>query len=510
MSEEIPSTFSRLEDVYASDALDVARARYSGLQKKFAEKFGQQPLFFARSPGRVNIIGEHIDYCGYSVLPMAIARDVIIAVAESKDQSEPPRITVSNVNGAKYPDNVFSHDSKTFVEIDATLHEWSNYFKCGYKGAFEVSLASGKSLDIMIDGNVPAGAGVSSSSAFVCASALATLTSSGKIINKGELAQTAIRSERYCGVQSGGMDQSISIMGNTGSALLIHFVPKLAVEPIRFPATNPNMVFVIANTLVTADKHTTAPTNYNLRVVETRLAAALLSRHLGLDHSATLREVQDKWAAREATSGKIVGDESKGSREAEILRLLEGTVDAAFKEGKYSKEEAAQALGLSVAELESKFIGTIVIRCDGFELKKRARHVFSEAKRVFQFRDACSLKPPYSGNLLKDLGDLMNASQSSCRDDFNCSCPELDELTSICRSVGAFGSRLTGAGWGGCTVSLVAEPTVANFIQKVTEEYYFKRVPGLKEDPNYATRVADWIFASKASSGAAVLRGLTF
>ncbi|KAJ3215040.1 galactokinase [Dinochytrium kinnereticum] len=508
MSEEFPPTFSRLEDVYAADTLPIARARYEGLRSKFIERFGQEPQFYARSPGRVNIIGEHIDYCGFSVLPMAIARDVIIAVAESKDQTNPPRVTVTNIDAKKYPDNTFDHDGKTIVDIDASLHEWSNYFKCGYKGAFEVSLASGKSLDISIDGNVPAGAGVSSSSAFVCASALATLTASGKTINKGELAQTAIRSERYCGVQSGGMDQSISIMGNTGSALLIHFVPKLAVEPIRFPPSNPGLVFVIANTLVTADKHTTAPTNYNLRVVETRLAAAILAKHLGLEGCATLRDVQDKWAARESAGGKF-GADGKGSHEAEVLGLLEGSVDAAFKNEKYSREEAAQALGITVAEMEAKFVGSIVIRCDGFELKKRARHVFSEAKRVFQFRDVCSLKVPYSGDLLKDLGDLMNGSQASCRDDFNCSCPELDELTSICRSAGAFGSRLTGAGWGGCSVSLVAEPTVASFIQKVTEEYYYKRVPGLKEDPNAASRVSDWIFASRASSGAAVLKGLT-
>ncbi|KAJ3117232.1 galactokinase [Phlyctochytrium bullatum] len=506
MSEEFPPTYSKLEDVYAPEVLPIARARYQGLLEKFKAKFDQEPLFFARSPGRVNIIGEHIDYCGFSVLPMAIARDVIVAVAEAKDTSNPPKVTVTNVNGEKYKDNVFEHNAN-IVDIDSTVLEWSNYFKCGYKGAFEAVAGGQRSLNIMIDGNVPAGAGVSSSSAFVCASALATLTASGKEIKKGDLAQTAIRSERYCGVQSGGMDQSISIMGKTGSALLIHFVPKLAVEPIKFPPSNPGLVFVIANTLVTADKHTTAPTNYNLRVVECRIVAAILSKHLGLDHCATLREVQDKWIERETAGGKVFGAGSS-SREAEVLEVLETTVNAAFKDEMYTREEAAGALGLTVAELEAKYVGSIVIRADGFKLKKRARHVLSEARRVFQFRDVCNMKAPYSGNLLKDLGDLMNASQASCRDDFNCSCPELDELTALCRASGAFGSRLTGAGWGGCTVSLVAEPDVNSFIEKVTEGYYYKRVPGLKEDPAKATKISDWIFASRASTGAAVLKNL--
>jgi galactokinase len=195
------------------------------------------------------------------------------------------------------------------------------------------------------------------------------------------------------------MDQSISIMGTASSALLIHFYPKLAADPIRFPASDPPLVFVIANTLVTADKHTTAPTNYNLRVVETRLAAAILAKHLNVAPGATLREVQDRWIEKASAEGSFTG--SPADRESEILGKLLEAVDAAFKEEMYTRDEAASILGLTVAEMEAKFVGSIVIRCDGFQLKKRARHVFSEAKRVYQFRDVCSLKPPYSGHLLK-------------------------------------------------------------------------------------------------------------
>ncbi|KAJ3326494.1 galactokinase [Blyttiomyces sp. JEL0837] len=109
---------------------------------------------------------------------------------------------------------------------------------------------------------------------------------------------------------------------------------------------------------------------------------------------------------------------------------------------------------------------------------------------------------------MTDLGDLMNASQKSCKEDFNCSCPELDELTTIARSAGALGSRLTGAGWGGCSVSLVPEPLLDSFIEKIKQEYYFKRQPELKDDDKVDEIISDWIFASKPSSGAAVLRGL--
>ena len=113
--------------------------------------------------------------------------------------------------------------------------------------------------------------------------------------------------------------------------------------------------------------------------------------------------------------------------------------------------------------MEAFYIGSIVIRADGFELYKRAKHVLSEARRVFLFKMVS--EDPTAQNLLqvqpfiylhfaKDLGNLMNASQESCRDLFNCSCLEIDQVTELARMHGALGSRLTGAGWGGCTVLL--------------------------------------------------------
>ncbi len=93
------------------------------------QAFGSEPDFYARSPGRVNLIGEHIDYSGYSVLPMAIERDMVMAV---KTKEGSVRVELANVD-AKYPARSFDHDTQSFVTIDSTIHEWSNYFKCGYK-----------------------------------------------------------------------------------------------------------------------------------------------------------------------------------------------------------------------------------------------------------------------------------------------------------------------------------------------------------------------------------------
>ena len=80
-----------------------------------------------------------------------------------------------------------------------------------------------------------------------------------------------------------------------------------------------------------------------------------------------------------------------------------------------------------------------------FQLYKRIMHVFSEAERVYNFRDACLLSPGENpGEAFKALGDLMNQSHFSCHNLYDCSCDELDVLTNICRKSGAYGSRLTG------------------------------------------------------------------
>ena len=92
----------------------------------------------------------------------------------------------------------------------------------------------------------------------------------------------------------------------------------------------------------------------------------------------------------------------------------------------------------------------------------------------------------------------MNASHESCKTLYECSCQELDELVAVCRDAGALGSRLTGAGWGGCTVSLIKSKDKNNFISKVKENFYFRKGKCQNGHPSL-------IFASAPSSGAAVL-----
>ncbi len=143
------------------------------------------------------------------------------------------------------------------------------------------------------------------------------------------------------------------------------------------------------------------------------------------------------------------------------------------------------------------------IRAERFKLRQRAMHVFSEAIRVLRFNELLHSDPPKTDaentEFLKACGSLMNETQESCRELFENSCPELDELCELARSAGSYGSRLTGAGWGGCSVHLVPENKVESVRQKWIERYYKQKFPDITEE-----RLKEAIVVSKPGSGSCV------
>jgi galactokinase len=491
MAGSVPVT-SSLEEIYTSDALSSETTRWAHLLQTFRSTYGHDADFVARSPGRVNIIGEHIDYSLYSVLPMAITADCLMAVStplSSEDTSNSSTISLhlSNVQSLKFPSREFkvSHDN---IEIDSKVHEWTNYFKCGLKGAMELLKKKHgadfrpKSMNVLVDGSVPSGGGLSSSAAFVSASALAVMFANGeKDIDKTELTELAIVSERAVGVNSGGMDQSASVFSTRGSALYVSFVPNLTARSVSFPKTLPALSFVIAQSFVAADKQVTGPICYNLRVVECSLAAAYLHAALNKSLSPLPPDSGPLGLSLCGFHNAYFGISPK-SLDEQLAELVDVTKSTLRKEDGYTRDEIAEVLHITKSELENRFESTFPVRAEKFKLRQRALHVFSEALRVQEFlrlleqpdyflaKDAGDSTETYN----KKLGDLMNETQDSCRQLYECSCPELDELCTVARRTGAYGSRLTGAGWGGCSVHLVPADKVDAVTSAWEKEYYSK------------------------------------
>ncbi|XP_074150562.1 N-acetylgalactosamine kinase [Sminthopsis crassicaudata] len=408
------------------------------LKEMFISKFGSIPEFYVRAPGRVNLIGEHIDYCGYAVLPMAVEQDILIAVEPVKSQT----LHLTNTN-PKYPD--FS-TSVNDIHIDKTNPQWHNYFLCGLKGIQEhFNLKNPTGMNCLLDGIIPPSSGLSSSSALVCCAGLVTLRANKLSLSKVELAEICTKSERYIGTEGGGMDQSISFLGEEGKAKLIEFNPLRATD-VQLPS---EASFVIANSCVEMNKAATS--HFNTRVMECRLAAKFLAKYKGLEWNKALclEEVQ-------VTLGLSL---------EEMLLLVEEV----FHSEPYSPEEVCSYLEISLEELKTTMLCKNTQDVPVFKLYQRAKHVFSEAARVLQFQKICEEAP---ANAIQLLGDLMNQSHGSCRSLYECSCPELDRLVDVCRQFGAQGSRLTGAGWGGCAVSLVPTDKLPDLLANVQEAYY--------------------------------------
>ncbi|KAG0167573.1 galactokinase [Apophysomyces sp. BC1034] len=478
--------YDSLDKIYDIATVAKQSHRYDALIEKFTKMYGLRPQFIARSPGRVNLIGEHIDYCGFGVLPMAIERDVVIACATTDADT---KVRLANVE-SKYEPCEFDYEENTIVTIDASKLEWSNYFKSGYKGMLERTTLKPKGLYILVDGTVPAGGGLSSSAAFVCASALTVVTANKLPITKQELTEIAIVAERNVGVNSGGMDQSASVFSQKNYALHVEFVPKLTTHLVRLPSTSPNISFVIANTLVKADKFVTAPKHYNLRVVETKIGALILSRKLGLQ---LVDSYKDLMVAHFA--GSAVGEEEQYEKMVSIAKET-------FTSEGYTRTEMAALAQVAEDELVEKYMTRFPVSTELYRLQQRAVHVFGEALRVVRFAKICSNPPEDSAQVFEKLGRLMNESQKSCAELFDCSCPELDELTALALENGATASRLSGAGWGGATVSLVSADKVDLFIAAIKEKYYKKHFPDMTEDT-----LNDAILATQPCSGSSVFTG---
>jgi galactokinase len=332
-----------------------------------------------RAPGRVNLIGDHTDYTGGFVMPMAIQLETRVSRTPRSDQQLVMRSTAA-------PDIVAVDLSGPF----RPRRDWTDYVA----GVAKVLLDEGlmvRGADLEISSTVPQGSGLSSSAALEVATAFALLD--GNVPDRLMVARWCQRAENeFVGARCGIMDQYIACLGVRDHALLID-CRSLDNQPVPIPH---HAAVVVGNTMV---KHSVAGGEYNRRRAQCESAAEQL--HGVLPHVRSLRDVtlSDLAAHRHVLT------------------------DVAFK---------------------------------------RARHVVSENARV---RDAAEALT--RGDLAR-VGQLMRDSHTSLRDDFDVSAPALDAMVDIANDLrGVWGSRMTGGGFGGSTVTLAdiaCAPAVARAI----------------------------------------------
>jgi galactokinase len=350
----------------------------------FKAIYGASP-HLSRAPGRVNLIGEHTDYNDGFVMPAALEFQTLVAAAPRSDR----KIIVRSVG----------HDDFREFDLDQALPQtrrWTDYV-AGVALMIEQSGVRLSGLDVLVDSDVPQGAGLSSSAALEVSVGHAMLHAAGAPLDRVALAKICQRAENeFVGMRCGIMDQYIACCGVAGAALLID-CRSLESRPVSVPSS---AKIVVANSMV---KHQHAGGEYNSR--------------------------------REACEEGV--DKMK-AKLGPIKALRDVTLD---------QLEACRGL---LSEL----------------VHRRCKHVITENARVLATESALAKSD------VAEAGRLMSASHVSMRDDYEISCPEIDVLVGIAERIpGVYGSRMTGGGFGGCTVSLVDAARVAAVTVEMRRAY---------------------------------------
>ena len=374
------------------------------LAENFARRFGGRPTIY-QAPGRVNLIGEHTDYNDGFVMPAAIAMYTRVAMAPRGDG----KLVVRSES--------FSEEVEFWLDqlpARGSGH-WSDYVI----GVTKVLAESGirwTGANLFICGDVPLGAGLSSSASIEVAVGFALMELAGQQSNRTKLARLCQQAENdFVGARCGIMDQFVVSHGKRDHALLLDCRSlEYSLLPLR-----EDVRLVICNTMV---RHAIAGGEYNRRRAECEAGVEYLSKHF-----------QGVRALRDATQ--------------EELAALNG-------------------------ELPDKIL-------------RRCRHVISENARVVEAAAALTR------NDLGTFGDLMRESHRSLRDDYEVSCTELDLMVQLAEQAkGVYGARMTGGGFGGCTINLVDADCVDAFRQSIREGY--ERATGRKPEM-YVCSAADGV-----------------
>lgn len=262
---DAPCTFAPRTWHFAPCTLNPERL--TALRHTFRDRFRAVPTTLVRAPGRVNLIGDHTDYNGLPVLPMAIQHDIAIMLRPRADG----QVRLANTDARFEP---FSFELAASVSPHPPGH-WANYAKAAAH-ALAATCGARLGFDGVVSGTIPLAAGLSSSSAMVVAVALALVHVNRVTIEPLALMELLAEGERYVGTRGGGMDQAISLGARDGAATRVDFNP-LRLTPVAVPT---DWRFVVAFSGVGAQKSAAAREVYNSRPRECAQALAAIARRL--------------------------------------------------------------------------------------------------------------------------------------------------------------------------------------------------------------------------------------
>jgi galactokinase len=387
-----------IKNIYIWLAQKTYMMNIEELKNTFTDLYGDSadPIKIYFSPGRVNLIGEHTDYNGGYVFPCALSFGTYLLIRANGGRN----LSLATTN----------FDHRVEIDLDQPFEKegksWSNY-PLGVVNELRKLTHEIDGMDMLYSGDIPNGAGLSSSASIEMVTGFALNDSFGFGLNRWDIVKLAQRAENiFVGVNCGIMDQFASGMGKTDNALFLNCD---TLDYQLVPLKLDGMKIIVANT----------------------------NKRRGLADS--------KYNERRAECDQAVEDLRKA------------------KDIKYLSDLSLDEFNELSSNIENETV------------KRRAKHVITENDRTLRAIDELN-----AGNL-DSFGQLMNGSHDSLKDDYEVTGIELDTLVDEARKIdGTIGSRMTGAGFGGCTVSIVKEDAVEEFIREVGISY--EKKTGLTAD----------------------------
>ena len=457
----------------ASDWLAEKNPQLTPVLRHFIAKYGDQKVVVASSPGRINLMGRHIDHHGGGINVMAIDRRLTMVVSPRTDHL----VRVTNVN-PQYPDDEFAiteikHekwldylDSEPVMqELAASRGKWTNYIKAAIcRFQFEsANLLCG--MDIAVGGDIPAAAGLSSSSALVVATAEAVVALNSLHVSDREFIERCGEGEWFVGSRGGFGDHAAMKYGRPGRLVHLGFHPFEVGESASLPD---DYAVIIADSTLKARKSEGSKDRFNAQVAAYDLSLLMLKQtypDANLTDLRSLAAVRPYSRLYEMLRSLPLSASRKQLEEAlpddlhKLARLFASHADP----GAYNLRGVI-LYGLSEMERSERFMET---------LKNGAYDLVGKMMRISHNGDRIG-DPTISDDFLKEqaANDADLAFQCGA---YACSVPQIDELCDLLDSTpGVLGSELVGAGLGGCIVALVKKDQAENIINVLNEKYYAK------------------------------------
>jgi N-acetylgalactosamine kinase len=468
---------SELKKIYGDEYFDQ-KPRYRAIISKFIESYGDKKIIITRAPGRVNLMGTHIDHRGGAINVMAIKNDTVLVVSPRSDDTVNILNTSSEYGLESFSiskelslyetDNWLDYiNSAPVVErVKSLKGNWVNYVKSAVLRYQFISSNPLVGFDVMADGTIPVAAGLSSSSSIVVATAEAVVAINSLNLTDKTFVELCGEGEWYVGSRGGAGDHGAMKCSKKGKITRLDFKPFAIGSSAEFPK---DYAVIIADSMIKSKKSENSKDTFNAKVMAYEFSLMLLKKQYPDFNLVEFRDIARNVSQKDVYEMLLFLPE-KITREKlyELLpeekdrlkRMFSNHVDPGFYDLR-----GVTMFGITECYRAEKFLKALA-SCD-YELIGKLMKLSHDGDRVVNPVDVSDSKIIELKNNKANLELLTGA--------YGCSTDKIDYLSELLNSSnGVLGSKLTGAGLGGCVVAIVKKDVANDVISKLNSEYYDK------------------------------------